>query len=304
MTMPRVLLVFLMLTVLSATSAMAGEGTLIHNGVERRYIIREPQIAALDLKVPAIIVLHGGGGNAESAERMTGFTELAVPHGCIVVYPEGTSRFSRMRGLKTWNARHCCGYAMKQDVDDVGFISALIDRLVAENHADPRRIYVTGMSNGAMMTHRLGIELSGKIAAIGPVVGGLFGDEPIPPHPVSAMIVNGARDKSIPLHGGQTGSRFPDAWDGTPLKPAAYQGEFWARANGCGQATDSATAGGAVLVRTYACPQGRDVVQYLVQKGGHAWPGGQKGSRRGDTPSKALNATEVLFTFFMEHGRS
>ena len=88
---------------------------------------------------------------------MTGFTPKASAEGFIVVYPDGTSRRAP---LLTWNAGHCCGYAMEQRVDDVAFISALIEDLAARFPIDRKRIYVTGMSNGAMMAHRLGSELS------------------------------------------------------------------------------------------------------------------------------------------------
>ena len=295
--------VFMVVVCAAMSSVKAKERTLEYGGFERHYIIEMPQMVIDALRLPVIIVLHGGGGNAESAARMTGFTEKAVPRGFIVVYPDGSGR-SRRGVLETWNAGHCCGYAMKNKVDDVGFISALIDNLVAKDNADPRRIYVTGMSNGAMMTQRLGIELSGKIAAIAPVVGGLFGDEPQPTYPVSALIINGRLDESVPLKGGQTGGRFPDAWDGTDIKPAPYQGRFWAVANGCDPKPNLySEKGGAVTVETYDCPEGRDVVRYVVNDQGHAWPNGGKGSRLGDEPSKSMDATEVMIKFFAEHSK-
>lgn len=282
--------------------ARGEERHLVHDGQERRYLIRKPPRAAPGVLRPAVIVLHGGGGNAESAERMTGFTAVAGGAGAIVVYPEGTSRFAWTRRLKTWNAGHCCGYAMKNDIDDVGFIRALIDEIVAKDGADPRRISVTGLSNGGMMTHRLGIALSGKIAAIAPVIGGLFGDERRPAAPVPALIVNGALDQSIPLEGGPTRGRFPDAWDGTPLAPAARQGAFWAAANGC-QTAPRMSRRGAVQTATYACPSGGAVIHQIVLDNGHAWPGGEKGARGSDEPSRALDATREIWTFLARQSR-
>ncbi|BBO72669.1 hypothetical protein DSCW_00860 [Desulfosarcina widdelii] len=148
----------------------------MHDGLKRSYIIDKPKMAANGSKLPVIIMLHGGGGNGENGKRMSGFTEKAVPCGVIAVYPSGTSKFQRMKKIKTWNAEHCCGYAMEQDIDDVGFISVLIDGLVAHDSADQKRIYATGISNGALLTNQLGAKLSRKIAAIAPVVGGMFGD--------------------------------------------------------------------------------------------------------------------------------
>lgn len=289
---------------LHSSVAQAEERTLVHNGLDRDYIIDKPQNVTAGAKLPVIIVLHGGGGNGEYAKRMSDFTELAVPRGVIVVYPTGSGKFTRMKKLKTWNAEHCCGYAMENDIDDIGFIGALIDGLVAHDNADPKRIYVTGMSNGAMMTHRLGIALSDKIAAIAPVAGGMFGDEQKPAYPVSALMVNGKLDEFVPLGGGLSGGRFPDAWDGTPLKPATYQGTFWAAANGCNSVSQTVQeAGDALTVERYQCPDGREVESIIVNDGGHAWPGGVKGTRKGDKPSQSLDATKAIFEFFMHQSK-
>jgi polyhydroxybutyrate depolymerase len=274
--------------------------TLMHDGVERSYVIRVPQAVAQqpNRRVALVLVLHGGGGNAANAEATTGFTEKAEREGFIVVYPEGSSRF--MGKLLTWNAGHCCGYAMNNRVDDVGFISALIDTLIANYPIDPKRIYATGISNGAMMSHRLGIELSNKIAAIAPVVGALFGDERKPPYPVAALIFNGMLDEHIPQQGGPPGGRFAGAWDGMSVKPAREQGTFWASANGCTSTPDTQDRG-AFIFSQYHCPTGRGVEFYLIKDNGHAWPGGQAGSRMGDKPSTSLNATDIIWAFFNAH---
>jgi polyhydroxybutyrate depolymerase len=274
--------------------------TLMYSGIQRSYEIRIPQgLIKLDQLVPLVLVLHGGGGNGENAEKMTGFTEKATKEGFIVVYPEGTGRFNK---FLTWNARHCCGWAMEKKVDDVGFINALLDLLIKDYPVDPRRVYVTGLSNGGMMTHRLGIELSHRIAAIAPVIATLFGDEHKPVHPVSAIMINGAQDKSVPYQGGPPGGRFPEAWDGTPARPATEQAALWAAANGC-ESNPEKQERGALLVSQYRCPAGSDVVMYLINDNGHAWPGGKSGSRRGDQPSVSMNATDVIWAFFEKHSQ-
>lgn len=281
--------------------------SLAHDGLKRTYMVYVPprhRDTGGPARLPAVIVLHGGGGNAANVARVTGFSEKAQREGFVAVYPNGTGRLEN--ALLTWNAGHCCGTAMRTNVDDVGFIDALIDRLVADYPVDPRRIYVTGISNGGMMTHRVGRELPHKVAAIAPVVAGLFGDETTPTLAVPALIINGARDQSVPPAGGMTNGRFPRAWDGTPLKPAAYQGTFWAAADGCAavpREDPPAAAGADVTVWRYACPPGQEVVRYLVLDGGHAWFGGRKGSRRGDDPGTTLNATDAIWAFFRDHAR-
>lgn len=286
----------------SALALAAGpRQTLMHQGVERSYLIRTPDESALrNGPVPLVLVLHGGGGNAESAERMTGFTDKALKEGFIVAYPDGSGRFRDK--LLTWNAGHCCGYAMERDADDVGFVGALIDRLADSYPIDPRRIYATGMSNGGMMAHRLGRELSDRLAAIAPVVATVFGDERRPPQPVSALMINGMLDKSVPHEGGPPGGRFNAAWDGTPARPALEQAVFWAEANGCAK-NPAKDERGALLRWRHDCPAGRAVELYLLKDNGHAWPGGQRGTARGDLPSASMNATDVIWEFFRAHAK-
>jgi polyhydroxybutyrate depolymerase len=263
----------------------------------RSYVVRAPTLQP-NSRVPLVIVLHGGGGNAANAEKMTGFTDKARKENFIVVYPEGSGRLRR--GLLTWNAGHCCGYAMENKVDDVAFINALIDDLSERYPIDDKRIYVTGMSNGAMMSHRLGIELSHRIAAIAPVVGTVFGDERKPAQPVAALMINGLLDDNVPFAGGAGGGRGKDTWDGVPAKPTLDQGMFWAKANGCATEATKQEFGQQIKYR-YKCPAGRDVELIALKDNGHAWPGGEKGSRRGDKPSESLNATDVIWEFFKTH---
>lgn len=284
----------------AAAQTGSAQQTLRHGGRDRSYVVRVPSgISRESGPVPVVIVLHGGGGNARNAESMTGFTVKAEAERFIVVYPEGTSRRAP---LLTWNAGHCCGYAMEQRVDDIGFISALIDELSARHRIDRKRVYVTGMSNGAMMAHRVGVELADKVAAIAPVVGAVFGDEARPRSRVSALMINGMLDESVPYRGGPSGGRGRQAWDGTPTRPALDQARFWAEANGC-DATLRAQDRGAYLVGRHECSSRVDVEIYSVKDNGHAWPGGKSGSRLGDTPSTSVNATDVIWEFFRVHAK-
>jgi len=245
-----------------------------------------------------VIVLHGGGGNAANAVQMTGFDRIAQREGLIAVYPDGTSAREGGRFL-TWNAGHCCSAAMDAKVDDVGFIAAVIDTLVAEKRTDPSRVYVTGMSNGGMMAHRLGRELSTKIAAIAPVVGAVFGDERPPLAPVPAFIVVGADDRVVPGAGGPLqlrpllGGRASDR----DVAPASDQAAYWVRANGCGEPARSTTRASTTLEWT-GCESGAPVVFHVVTGNGHAWPGGRPGRAAGDRPSAEFDASEAIWTFF------
>lgn len=258
--------------------------------------IRAPRAAAANgARRPLVIALHGGGGNADNAERMTGFTALVEREGIVVAYPNGSGR--RQRVLLTWNARHCCAVAMERNVDDVAFLSALIDTLIASQQVDPARVFVTGMSNGAMMSHVAGWRLAGKVKAIAPVVGTVFGDEPPAPAPVRAIIFNGVRDESVPFAGGKPGGIGRDQWR-RDARPSLEQGAYWARANGCGAEPRRDSVANVVSYR-WPCPRGREVELHAVVDGGHAWPGGRSGRRRGgDRVPTTPNATEMIWAFF------
>lgn len=278
------------------------ERSLTHGGRTRTYMVDD---FARSQPAPVVIVLHGGGGNAANAARMTGFSRIAQREGAIAVYPDGTSGRARGR-LLTWNAGHCCAAAMQNRVDDVGFIGAVIDTLVASGRADATRVYVTGMSNGGMMAHRLGRELSLKIAAIAPVVGAVFGDEPAPLAPVPAFIVVGAEDQVVPPSGGPLqlrallGNRSAANRD---VAPAMAQATYWATHNGCGEPVRSANA--AATTSTWrTCRSGAPVVFHSVAGNGHAWPGGRPGRRGAAEPSTAFDASAEMWAFFKDQRRT
>lgn len=300
------LLVFAVITAIHAQDRQAtpdrAERTMTHGGRQRTYLVhdfggREP--------APLVVVLHGGGGNAANAVMMTGFDRVAAREGAVVVYPDGTAARERVR-LLTWNAGHCCASAMERKVDDIGFIGAIIDSLVAAGRADASRVYVTGMSNGAMMSHRLGRELSTKIAAIAPVVGAIFGDEPPPLAPVPAFIVVGADDRIVPAAGGPLQMRgllnSRSAAD-RDVAPAAEQAAYWVRHNGCREPVRTQDKA-SVRTAWTTCTSGATVIFHEVAGNGHAWPGGQPGRDGAARPTKAFDASEQMWTFFKQQRRA
>lgn len=269
-------------------------------GLTRSYHLYAPP--GISKPAPLVIMLHGGGGNGKNGAMMSGLNAAAAREGFLVIYPDGTSR----RGpFKTWNGGHCCAYAMQENIDDVGFISALIDSLVAEGSVDPKRVYATGMSNGAIMAHRLGRELPEKIAAIAPVVGAVFGDEQPAARPVSAMIVTGMLDENVPPAGGYGVSpRQRNDPNDRSYAPAAAQAAYWAATNGCPKAKTETEKTAAYTLTTYTgCKEGSEVLWYNLTEGTHSWPGGRPGHRGGDEPSKGLATNDVMWAFFERHDR-
>ncbi|MEO8681371.1 MAG: PHB depolymerase family esterase [Vicinamibacterales bacterium] len=278
------------------------ERTMTHGGRQRTYLVHD---FGRGTPAPVVIVLHGGGGNAANAVMMTGFDRVATRDGAVVVYPDGTAARERVP-LLTWNAGHCCASAMERKVDDVGFIAAIIDTLVSSGRGDPSRVYVTGMSNGAMMAHRLGRELSARIAAIAPVVGAVFGDEPPPQAAVPAFIVVGADDQTVPAAGGPLqlrGLLGGRAAADREVAPAVDQANYWVRHNGCRE--PARTEGKASSSVTWTnCTSGATVVFHNVAGNGHAWPGGQPGRTGAAQPTKAFDATEEIWAFFKRQQRA
>jgi polyhydroxybutyrate depolymerase len=277
------------------------ERTLVHGGRQRTYLVHD---FGTGEPAAVVIVLHGGGGNAANAVRMTGFDRVATRERFIAVYPDGTAARAGGR-LLTWNAGHCCASAMDAGVDDIGFVGAIMDALVASRRADPTRVYVTGMSNGAMLAHRIGRELSPRVAAIAPVVGAVFGDEPAPQAPMPAFIVAGADDAIVPPAGGPLTRRLllgrRQAAD-RDVAPAIAQATYWARHNGCGEPVRTETPAYRQAAWT-DCRSGAPVTFVSVAGNGHAWPGGEPGRAGAAQPTRAYDATEAMWAFFRTQQR-
>lgn len=167
--------------------------TLTSNGVTRTYLLHVPSNFRKGTSA-LVIVLHGSGGNGLGMEVGTGFSNLADQVGFAVAYPDGLLEASE--GQTNW------AYFFNDFTDDVGFIRQLIDTVQANVGPDPKKIYVTGLSSGALMSHRLGVQLSDLVAAIGVVEGALFSNGNPPPvpsaaGPVSVLILHGDQDKTV-----------------------------------------------------------------------------------------------------------
>jgi poly(3-hydroxybutyrate) depolymerase len=136
-------------------------------GRRRTYIVHMPPGHDRSSAMPLVIVLHGGVVNAFFTAYNTGMNSTADREGFIAVYPNGTGRLEDR--ILTWNVGFGFGYALRNNVDDVGFLRELIERMVSEYGADPGRVYATGISNGGIMSYRLASEASDLVAAVAPV---------------------------------------------------------------------------------------------------------------------------------------
>jgi len=252
-------------------------------------------------KLPLLVFLHGAGGSASQAMRQTGLAERAAAAGFLAVFPEGLGPADGEGSGQTWNAWNCCGYARDQHVDDVGFLSALITRLRGDYGADPRRIYLAGFSNGAMLASRFALERPGVAAALASVAGSLPCDAARPDGQLPVLVIHGSRDavaRFAPTPAHPATGRFCED------HPARAQVDFWVRGLGLGpkpQVRDSTAS--PVRVEDYGPARrgARGFVRFVIVKGGgHAWPGGARQRfRYCDMPVTGLDATGLVLDFFL-----
>ena len=279
--------------------------------INRKYFLYVP--SNLDKKKPAplLIVLHGGGGTARGMVRLTKkrFNRLADRDGFIAAYPDGID--------KHWNdGREVLGYnTQRKNVDDLGFISRMIDRVSKDYNIDKKRIYATGMSNGGLMSYRLAMELSGKIAAIAPVTASLgekLNKKSSPQKPVSVLILNGTHDPLMPYNGGNIGFKRQKRDIGKVISTRETV-KVWVEHNGCKkdpkiiQLPDINKKDGCTVEKEVFSggKNGAEVVLYTVHKGGHTWPQGTQYLPVGiiGRTNMDINACDVIWEFFKRHKR-
>ena len=167
----KICLVLLALAIVGAAAPLLKNPetvhTLRHQGRDRAFRIFSPagegpgSRAQAPGLLPVVLALHGGATDGLTLSRYTGLSEKAVEAGFVVVYPDGTGRLPR---VLTWNSGECCGYARDHGIDDVGFLRRVAAFAVENYGGDPDRIYVTGISNGAMMAYRLAAQAPDLVA--------------------------------------------------------------------------------------------------------------------------------------------
>lgn len=280
-------------------------GHMSHAGLERRYRVYRPAGWRADRPTPLVLALHGGGGDGDKMARLSGFGAVADRHGFLVVSPDGVDRhWNDGRGVEQYRAH-------REDIDDVGFLAALVDRLAGEYPVDRRRVYVTGVSNGGFMTQRLACEQADLFAAFAPVIATMaenLAAECRPAQAVSLLMINGTEDALVPWEGGHV--RFGRRRLGRILSTPATV-DLWVGHNRCDpraaieELPDRDPADGTRVTRSVygGCRDGAAVVLYTVRGGGHTWPGGWKYLPEfmiGRT-SQDMDASEVIWAFFREH---
>ena len=296
-----------------ASNGQVGDHTdsIVWDGLERTYLIHIPSFYDRIKPMPLVIALHGGKGTGKDMIKLTrgSFNTLADKEGFIVVYPDGIE--------KNWNDGRLemkfLSRAHRENIDDVGFISVLIDRFAKELNIDKKRVYVTGISNGALMSHRLACELSENITAIAMVAGAIPKNKTytsLPSSPISVLVINGINDPLTPWEGREIGGRLKKL--GVVLSiPETVK--FWVTHNQCSSSPiitlepdKDPRDGTRVRQEVYGQGnEGTEVILYAIEGGGHTWPGGYQYLPEciiGKT-SKDIDANEVIWNFFKKHIR-
>jgi polyhydroxybutyrate depolymerase len=275
-------------------SAGASTHKLTHDGLERSYILYVPASVNWDQPVPLVFVFHGGTGNAESAIRMSKFNEVADKNGFLLAYPNGTSRVSSDI-LLTWNGGDCCGFAQQKNVDDVGFVRAIVADLQAQVDIDTKRIYASGMSNGGILSQRLACEAADVFAAVAPVAGTLNFPGCNPSQPISVIEFHGTGDQHIPYDGGYG----PQSLVNVNFASVKDSVGFWTSFDKCNSQPQTESVGDIKHETWTGCTA--SVELYTVINGGHAWPGGVAGRSEADQPTQSISASELIWKFFTAH---
>lgn len=269
-------------------------------GRRRAATVCVPRAAAPATGWRIVLAFHGGQSHPEMMRRFSGLDELADTGRAAVVYPAGTGSRG---GMLTWNGGNCCGDARAEDVDDVGFVAALLDALPGYLPLDTARVHATGMSNGAMMAYRVAAELAARIASIAPVAGPLALRAIAPSRPVPVLAFHGTLDQFTPFDGG-IGRRSVTRVAHRPVLEGILE---WVHADGCPsppvREAVPCTDEGMTIERLTWGPgrEASEVVLYRIDGGGHTWPGRRPDSFYLGSSALSLDATALIADFFERH---
>jgi polyhydroxybutyrate depolymerase len=235
--------------------------SITYDGIDRDYRVFVPS------KVPAgprplVVALHGFNGDATYYESVSNLDSTAGKNGIFVIYPDGLN--------ESWNAGTCCGQSVVDNVDDVGFIAAVIKDFAAWRSIDRNRIAIDGVSNGGMMAYRFACERSDLVDVIDVMVGTDVAPTCSFSRPVSLLHVHGLADQLVPFNGGSSSvdpSGFPSVKGGL-AGYAAYDGcSGWSTSLYNGRSDDTE-------YDAQNCPAGTHVELVTSQTMGHVYSTG------------------------------
>ncbi|MBI3821588.1 MAG: polyhydroxybutyrate depolymerase [Planctomycetes bacterium] len=268
---------------------------------KRRHYIHVPP--KYDPKEPAavVLVLHGAMMDGKMMETFTGLTETADKHNFIAVYPNGTGPGGI---LLTWNAGAFPGDLNSKKVDDVKYLGKVLDDVESAFKVNKKRVYVAGLSNGAMMSYRLASEMSDRIAAIAPVAGTMAIEKYEPKRPVPVVHFHGTKDALVPYKGLALKKDAKGMYKFLSVDDTI---KACVKANGCeDKAAETEIEAKEdklkVTRKVYGkCKTDAEVVLYTVEGGCHTWPGMTMSPAFLGLSTKNIDANEVMWQFFTKH---
>ncbi|HLN23118.1 MAG TPA: alpha/beta fold hydrolase [Patescibacteria group bacterium] len=283
-----------------AAAGQAVATTMEFDGRQRTFEMYVPPTAPRPL--PVVLVLHGGKGTAAQMRAYSHFDRVAARENVIAVYPQAIDGH--------WNDGRPPGENLRgkaRDDNDVDFLLAVADNLIDHGLADPKRVFVAGISNGGMMAIRMACEHAERIAGIAVVAANQpEGLDCGASRPVPAIFFHGTDDRFIPFAGGDILQ-----WGGVDrgrVLSAHDTVEQWRQIDGCtGQPAKTrlsdrnAPTDLAIDKITFEPCSGAPVQHYILRKGGHAWPGAEQ-SHVGDVllgpAGTEVDASEEIWSFF------
>ncbi|MBI1944442.1 MAG: prolyl oligopeptidase family serine peptidase [Deltaproteobacteria bacterium] len=275
-----------------ATLVAAGaSSTITVGGVERSYHLFVP--AGASPKAPLVVVLHGRFGTAEQVRRHSGMDAEAERRGALVLYPEGVDRrWNDLRQLTLEPTKRKVG------TDDVGFILAVVDRLIAEGKVDPARVYVAGHSNGGFLALTLACTHAERFAGVGVVAATLPKTDCTIARALPVMLFHGTADPLVPFAGGGVGRKGERGL----VQSNAETAKVFADKAGCQPPTrrapiDRDPKDGTTVVVEDRAGCSSPVVNVVVEGGGHGWPGHPP---RLSDATREIDATAWLAAFFLD----
>lgn len=295
----RTFIILIFLLSISMSYAQMQTGSFEFEGRARKYEVYLPQ--NFQSNMPLVIALHGWSETIYWFKNYTLLHQFADTSGFIVVYPEGINR--------SWNIGIISGpiRGVFPTVDDVGFISVLIDTLKVHYDIDLSRVYCTGFSTGGEMTYRLAIELGYRFAAVASVAGGLYdpAENWHPIRPMSVLHIHGTKDQySFYYHSDSTfKNHSAEEWS---VKKTL---DYWIERNQCSSKGDTIALPDLVTsdlstvqkITFSECSDNTEVIHYKVIDGGHDWPGSAFSFGGEGNKNKDINANVEIWNFFQNY---
>jgi polyhydroxybutyrate depolymerase len=255
--------------------------TLSHGARERSAIVHVPPRAVEMRAIPVVLNFHGGGGHAGNEQEYSLMDRVADREIFVAVYPNGTGLLGKR--LLTWNAGTCCAYSVINNVDDVGFVRALVADLARRIPIDRSRVYATGLSNGGMMAHRLAAEALDLVTAVASIAGGMVIPVMKSSRTVPVMHIHSVNDPRA-LYTGGLGPPFPLTKSQVFHPNIDQMIARWVKHNGCSteptvidRRFDRDARRHTATRYVYSnCRDGAEVSLWKLTGAGHVWPGGKQ----------------------------